>query len=142
MLQVVYISFASESFNSNAQDGLDDILLKANEYNKKRGITGMLLYRSGVFLQLIEGDLIEIQKLFGKISMDLRHEGLKILVKQQSDERLFEDWSMACRKIDELDLEVIDKILPFQKIIEDTKERKSISKDQILEVFKAFRYKL
>jgi len=49
MFQLVYISFKSESFDPNGSNGIDEILQKANEFNRSKGITGMLLYRGGVF---------------------------------------------------------------------------------------------
>ena len=34
-----------------------------------------LLTKGGILLQILEGDPKEVQKIYGKIAMDLRHEG-------------------------------------------------------------------
>jgi hypothetical protein len=91
-------------------------------------------------MQLLEGEKKEVESLFGKIALDLRHEGLKILIKQESQERVFKDWNMGYRKIDKIETDIINSILPLQKIIEDTKARKTTSNEKIFEIFKRFRF--
>lgn len=142
MYQIAYISYASEVFDPEADDGIDDILKSAKSHNKDLGITGMLLFKGGVFLQILEGEKEAIEKLYGKIALDLRHEGLKLLVKQEASERIFQDWTMGFKLINEVDLDLINTILPWKSIIEDTKNRKRISKDKILQIFKEFRYQM
>jgi hypothetical protein len=140
MFQIVYISFAAESFKSDGIDGIDNILKGAYAFNAKKDITGMLLYKGGVFIQLLEGEKKEVESLFGKIALDLRHEGLKVLIKQESQERVFKDWTMGYRKIDKIETDIINSILPLQKIIEDTNARRTISNEKIFEIFKRFRF--
>lgn len=142
MFQIVYISFASESFDAESDYGVDDILAKAHDYNTKHNITGMLLYKGGVFLQLLEGEHKDIEHVFGRIALDLRHEGIKILVKQEAQERLFSHWTMAYKKMDELDLGLVSSIIPWEKIIDDANRRRTIPKTKILEIFKKFRYEI
>jgi hypothetical protein len=43
MFQIVYISFAAESFKSDGIEGIDNILKGAYAFNSKKDITGMLL---------------------------------------------------------------------------------------------------
>lgn len=138
ILQIAYMSFATDQFN--AKTDIDDILAKAKKYNEQANLTGILLYKGGVFLQLLEGDEDEVLKLFGKIGLDMRHEGLKILVKQESDTRLFPNWTMGFKRIDSIELDVINAILPWGKIIEDTQKGKQINSSKIVELLRKFRY--
>ena len=140
MFQIVYISYSANKFDPNGTEGIDSILEVARQYNQTKAVTGMLLYKGGIFLQILEGERAEIERLYGKIALDLRHEGLKILVKQDISERIFNDWSMAYKKIDEPDLNIINTILPWKSIVDDTQNRKAIAGDKILQIFKEFRY--
>ena len=49
---------------------------------------------------------------------------------------------MGFKLINEVDLDLINTILPWKSIIEDTKNRKKISKEKILQIFKEFRYQM
>ena len=44
-----------------------------------RGITGVLVYAEGVFLQVLEGETEAITLLMARISRDLRHEAVAVL---------------------------------------------------------------
>jgi hypothetical protein len=51
-----------------------------------------------LFVQILEGEQKEIDRLVRKIEKDERHSGLRILINQKIDDRLFDDWSMAFHK--------------------------------------------
>jgi len=70
MINLIYFSHATRAMGS---DALQDLLTRARERNKLRGITGMLLYQSGYFLQALEGDDDLVHGLFKKIQADPRH---------------------------------------------------------------------
>ena len=53
MFRLIYVSTARELMD---KDALLGILAKAREKNARLGITGMLLYKDGNFLQLLEGE--------------------------------------------------------------------------------------
>lgn len=46
------------------------------------------------------------------------------------------------KKMDKLDLDLINTILPWRAIVDSTLSGEFISNEKILEVFKAFRYQL
>ena len=56
IFQIVYVSYATEEFLKDPMDNVDDIIQTAKELNAEKNITGLLLYRQGVFLQLLEGN--------------------------------------------------------------------------------------
>lgn len=91
------IRFLYSSILSKDQDPkvIQDILIKARHYNSLNNITGILLFRNGEFLQLLEGDQFDVYFTFKKIRDDKRHNKIKILHESPIEQRLFTGWSMA-----------------------------------------------
>ena len=89
MYRLVYVSAATVAFS---KADLLDLLTKARDKNQKAGITGMLLYHDGDFLQLIEGERSAVQSLFEVIKADPRHSGTIVVDEEEADERVFADW--------------------------------------------------
>ena len=141
MLQLVYLSNATTHFNNAPDDEINDILDIAIKFNQEHDITGMLAYRSGIFLQILEGEKYLVQELFGRIAMDQRHESIRVLIKQECTERLFPHWSMAYKKIDNADMINLEQIYPWEEIINASKSNIVIPNDKILEIFKCLRFK-
>ena len=136
LFHLAYISFSTQLFDiDDEKTGIKAILEKSRANNSKRGITGMLLYRDGVFLQILEGPYDEIMNTFGRIACDGRHEGCKILVRQKTDKRLFENWSMAYREFDYGMADAFEVIMPWKQMIEDTKTGKVIKHQKIIDIF-------
>ncbi|MCG6121024.1 MAG: BLUF domain-containing protein [Blastomonas sp.] len=73
---------------------LSGILSVARRNNPRHGITGALICRHDVYLQLIEGDQDAIDRLFARISTDDRHLAVTLLNRADVAERLFPDWAM------------------------------------------------
>jgi hypothetical protein len=76
-------------------DDLEDILEHARFWNGTKGITGALVYADGVFLQILEGDRVEVQQLMIKILGDLRHETVTVLRECEIPCAVFGSWQMA-----------------------------------------------
>ena len=53
MHQLVYVSAATHAFTKSE---LLELLNKARANNQRLGITGLLLFKDGDFIQLLEGD--------------------------------------------------------------------------------------
>lgn len=96
MHYIVYVSAAAEPFSKPA---LLDLLNKAREKNQRLGVTGLLLYKDGDFIQLLEGEHDTVKALFRTISLDPRHTGTIVLVEGETDKRLFDHWSMGFRDL-------------------------------------------
>ena len=117
-IQMVYLSFATRQLKVEPDDEIQLILKEAEDFNSERGITGQLIYRGGIFLQLLEGKKQEVENVLGRILLDhKRHENLKVLCKQPMVERVFPDWSMAYKKLDNVALDLVNSIVPWQKLI-------------------------
>lgn len=90
--RLVYVSAATTEF-SDAE--LRELLSVARSNNSARGVTGMLLYHQGSFIQVLEGAQPEVESIYAKIEQDPRHENSTILLKGDADERTFEGWAMG-----------------------------------------------
>ena len=94
MYQLIYLSSASEQFT---QQALDELLEKAREKNRRLCITGMLVYRDGNFIQVLEGERDAVEKLYETISRDMRHSNSIVINSGDIAERQFADWAMDFR---------------------------------------------
>jgi Sensors of blue-light using FAD len=96
MHYLVYVSSAVKPF-SHAE--LLDLMAQSSTNNGKLGITGMLLYKDGNIMQVLEGEAVAVQTLYAHIASDPRHRGLITLVEGTRAERDFPDWSMGFRDL-------------------------------------------
>ena len=94
---------------------LRDLLKKAREKNETLGITGMLLFRDGFFMQALEGELEDIEALFEIIAKDTRHRDVLLIYKKPIKQRGFPDWTMGFNKIDDKSVETIEGYTDFLK---------------------------
>ncbi|WP_263080964.1 BLUF domain-containing protein [Endozoicomonas sp. Mp262] len=100
MYYIVYTSAAKEMFSEKE---LDELLEVARRNNTRDGITGMLLYCDGVFMQVLEGSSKdEVMKVYDKIGQDPRHYRVMKLLEGEQDSAQFSDWSMGFKKLDPL----------------------------------------
>jgi len=97
MYLLVYVSSASNLFSD---EELVDLLKKARENNHRLDVTGMLLYKDGNFMQLLEGPKETVLALVAKIKLDPRHRGFMALLQQEQPGREFSDWEMGFQKLD------------------------------------------
>lgn len=93
---LLYVSSARQPFEPSE---LSLLLQRAVERNTQVGITGMLLYKDGNFMQLLEGDEQAVNELYQRIAADPRHRGAITLLKGEVPERSFADWSMGFRDL-------------------------------------------
>lgn len=101
-------------YRSDAQDGFDpaeinNILEASNRNNVTKNITGMLFYKKGIFLQVLEGKKSDVLSLYEKILKDPRHKNSKVYWDSNVSERSFPSWSMAFKDLSELSGENIEK---------------------------------
>lgn len=73
---------------------LSGILLQARRNNPRDEITGALICRHDIYLQLIEGPADKIDALYTLISADNRHTNIAMLLSSEVSERMFPDWAM------------------------------------------------
>jgi hypothetical protein len=73
---------------------LAGILVAARRNNARDAITGALICRQDLYLQLIEGPSAAIETLFAKIGEDDRHQDVTVLHRAGVTGRMFPDWEM------------------------------------------------
>ena len=73
MFQIVYASSALQPFT---KPELQALLEQARPKNDKLGVTGMLLYKDGNFMQVLEGEQDVVGKLVETIERAPRHKGV------------------------------------------------------------------
>ena len=73
MIRMVYISSAVRLM-TDAE--LVSLLRQCRANNEKAGITGMLLYKGGNFMQALEGPEEDVDRLQRRIETDPRHTGI------------------------------------------------------------------
>jgi hypothetical protein len=97
LIQVVYASRAAVPCDGPF---LGALLEKARKRNGQLGVSGVLLYQTGAFLQVLEGAPDVVTALYEKIQRDLRHDRVVILKRGAVAERSFSEWSMGLMKTD------------------------------------------
>ena len=73
---------------------LDDILTKSRSNNPANEVTGNLIYHADLFLQLLEGPNLAVDKLYETILADNRHDDIVKLRDEAFNRRLFASWAM------------------------------------------------
>ncbi len=73
---------------------LAGILIQARRNNRRNDITGALICRGDVYLQLIEGPTQAIDALYSQILCDDRHCNVRMVHSEMIDERIFPEWEM------------------------------------------------
>lgn len=90
------LGYVSSAATPMSAAELDQLLLRARARNVERGLTGVLLYADGNFMQLLEGPSEALATTYAAIRADPRHHGLIELFNRRIQRRSFGDWSMAC----------------------------------------------
>ena len=92
---------------------LAELLVQARANNERRAITGMLLYKDGRFIQILEGHEEQVQTSFERIRKDERHRDVDLLWLRYAQYRDFPDWTMGFLNADEVDPETLKGYSPF-----------------------------
>jgi hypothetical protein len=91
---LVRLLYASRAVDTSPE-AIESILSQARQHNPISGITGILCYGGGIFLQAIEGGRMQVSELFGHIQRDARHKDVALLHFEEISERRFGGWSMG-----------------------------------------------
>ncbi|MBF0266397.1 MAG: BLUF domain-containing protein [Gammaproteobacteria bacterium] len=90
--RIIYTSDASPSFNEKY---LPQLVESCQKQNTELGVSGILLYGTGKFLQVLEGDETEIDNIFIRILKDERHQNIIVIEENTIKKKDFENWSMG-----------------------------------------------
>jgi hypothetical protein len=110
MIHLIYMSTATRPFS---EADLVSLLQKARSNNTSLGVTGMLLYKEGNFMQLLEGEEQVVMDLYEYIKLNTNHHSATILDKASITERQFGDWSMGFCNLNEQTVQNLPGFNPF-----------------------------
>ena len=92
-LSLVQLIYASKPFGFDSAI-LNGILADARRLNPEHDITGALICRADLYLQLLEGPKAAVEETYTRITRDDRHLEVQHLVTRPITQRLFPNWAM------------------------------------------------
>ena len=92
---LVRLLYASRAVPAVDHEELLAILKKSKTNNPKVGITGVLCFSQGIFMQVLEGGRDAVSLLYNRIANDARHLEVVLLSYEEIAERRFAGWSMG-----------------------------------------------
>lgn len=90
---LMYTSEYVGNFNRILLD-FPNIIDVSKRENDRHGITGILFYDQGRFVQIMEGKEQNIHQLLDNIRKDKRHKNLKVIIDEPVAKREMKDWKM------------------------------------------------
>jgi hypothetical protein len=100
LIRLIYVSKAVDPQNGTLADA---ILRKAHTWNTQNDITGVLCEGQGVFLQALEGERGQVNRLYARIAADPRHTDLELIHCEGITQRRYAGWSMAHVRLSDVD---------------------------------------
>jgi hypothetical protein len=105
---LVRLLYASRAVDTSPE-AIESILSQSRQHNPVTGITGILCYGGGIFLQAIEGGRQQVSDLFGHIQRDVRHKDVILLHYDEIFERRFGGWTMGQVNLSKLNHSILLK---------------------------------
>jgi hypothetical protein len=125
VFSTVYSSVATSPFTDA---DLAALLTVSRRNNAAAGITGMLLYRDGRFLQVLEGQPEAVEAAMARISADSGHRQVRVLLAEMTPARQFPEWTMGYPQVGR----DVENAIPgyrstFQDLADDDAEASAIA---------------
>jgi len=92
LVRLLYASRAAASLDA---DGFTAIVRRCRANNPALGVTGVLCFSGGLFMQVLEGGRSVVNRLYNDIVADPRHSEVVLLSYEEIGERRFAGWSMG-----------------------------------------------
>jgi hypothetical protein len=106
---LVRLLYVSRVLDPKASEETDAILDSSRQHNIANGITGILCYGGGIYLQAIEGGRNQVNELYGHILRDARHKDVVLLDYEEITERRFGGWTMGKVNLSKLNTSIVLK---------------------------------
>ena len=116
-----------------------DILNTSRLNNKQANITGMLVYLRERFIQVREGDYAAVNKIYKDIKEDTRHRKVTTVLEGNTEHRIFKDWSMGFKKID--DQQQFEELSGFKDLSDFFKKQQVTDESPAVLIFLSLFYK-
>ncbi len=92
---LVRLLYASRAAHPVTHESIEAILAQCRMHNPALGITGILCYGGGIFMQVLEGGRESVNALYNEIVRDDRHQSVTVLHYAEISERRFAGWTMG-----------------------------------------------
>ena len=106
---LVRLLYASRVVDPSSSTDTNSILAQSRSHNPACGITGILCYGGGIFLQALEGGRMQVSELYGHIQKDVRHKDVVLLHYEEIMERRFGGWTMGQVNVAKLNTSILLK---------------------------------
>lgn len=106
---LVRLLYVSRLADPSKPEHIDEILVTSRTHNPTSGITGILCYGAGIFLQAIEGGRGAVSELYNHICKDSRHKDVVLLDFEEITERRFGGWTMGQVNLAKLNTSIVLK---------------------------------
>ena len=136
LIQIAYVSSTRGLLTAAA---IADLLVSSRQRNHARGITGVLLYKDGNVLQVIEGEEARVVALFASILKDRRHSGVIKMYQKPIAARDFPDWTMGFR---DLKAEPARQLVGFSEILEPSFDLSTLTPSSATKLLISFKASL
>jgi hypothetical protein len=93
--RLVYVSQNRAGGLDGIASEVEAILAASRRNNVAAGVTGALIFNQGMFAQVLEGALHQVEATFERIQRDDRHGQVQVLALDAVAHRAFPNWSMA-----------------------------------------------
>ncbi len=95
-----HLIYVSDALPKLTDQDAQDILEVSRQRNSHLGITGMLLFADERFIQILEGSMTAVERVFASIARDEHHKDIKVLSRDSISTRSFGAWTMGFDKIE------------------------------------------
>ena len=106
LIRLLYASRAVEADSVQATEG---ILSQSRSHNLTNGVTGILCFGGGIYLQAIEGGRNQVNALYNIIVKDPRHKDVVLLHYEEITERRFGGWTMGQVNLSKINTSIVLK---------------------------------
>ncbi len=106
---LVRLLYVSRALDPESPTATQSILDSARKHNSANGITGILCFGGGLYLQAVEGGRAQVNELYSHIVRDPRHRDVVLLDYQEISERRFGGWTMGQVNLAKLNASIVLK---------------------------------
>ena len=93
LYRLIYKSTSTQALTAELIKSIEG---SSNENNVDLEVTGILISNKTAFMQVLEGERKNINKVYTKICSDPRHSEIELVSYAAVSRREFPDWSMKC----------------------------------------------
>lgn len=111
--QLHYLCYRSKSCLEAPQSASEarQIAMNSSQRNQDNDVTGVLVFRAGYFLQLLEGPEQSLIETLERIRKDKRHKDIRLLSQGPLERRQFGEWGMRSVDANSVEKDILESFL-------------------------------